>query len=154
MATLDLTTARAAAETIMVDTCTITRDAQGTDDDTLNQATGALTPPVPDIITVYAGRCLVRPAENVPRSVAEGGVAITASLYEASLPYSAPVVSPGDLLAVTACVWDPALVGRAFRVRQALVTGVNIRRKVLMEDRGEGAAPAPAIVVGGYEGGY
>ena len=135
MATLDLTAARDAVATIMVDACTVTRDAQGTDDDTLDQNTGTLTPPVPDTTTVYTGPCLVRPAQNQPRAVSEGGAAITASLYECSLPYSAAVPNPGDVLTVTASAWDADLVGRTFRVKEGMVSGVNIRRSVLLEAR-------------------
>lgn len=135
MVALDLTTARAATATLMVDTCTITRDAQGADDDTLDQNTGVLTPPIPDTTTIYAGTCLVRPAANSPRVLTEGGDALTASLYEAILPHTSAAPLPGDVLTVTVSGWDAALVGRTFRVKEAHVASVNIRRSLLLEAR-------------------
>lgn len=135
MVALDLTTARAAVATILVDTCTVTLDAPGADDDTLDQTTGVLTPPDPDTTTLYTGACLVRPADNVPRVVSEGGVAITATLYEAVLPYSADVIPPGAVLTLTASSWDAALVDRSFRVRETVVSSVNLRRRLLLEAR-------------------
>jgi hypothetical protein len=134
---LDLTTARAAAETLMVDTCRITRDAQGADDDTLDQTTGALTPPNPDTITVYSGMCLVHPSTNLPHpaDIREGAVAIVATRMEAALPFSAAVARHGDVLIVTSSAWNPDLVGRSFRVKEALAVSFNIRRSVLLEER-------------------
>lgn len=135
MVALDLTTARAATETIMVDTCTITLDAAGADDDTLDQNTGALTPPDLDATTLYTGACLVRPADNVPRAVSEGGVAIVASLYEAILPHTAPAIPPGAVLTVTASEWNASLVDRVFRVRETIEATVHLRRRLLIEGR-------------------
>lgn len=137
MVALDLTRARLAAESLMVDACTITRDAKGADDDTLDQATGVLTPPNPDTTTVYSGPCLVHPVGNIPRpeGLSEGGVAIVTARYEATIPHTAAIARHGDVLTVTASQWNPGLVGRSFRVKEALAVSVNIRRSLLIEER-------------------
>lgn len=135
MVALDLTTARAATETLMIDACTVTYDAPGADDDTLDQDTGALTPPDPDVVTVYAGPCHFHGAGRVPNVVSEGGVAVSTSGYEAAIPSTADVPPPGAVFRLTACATDAALVDRSWRVKQTVVTSVNLRRLLVLEDR-------------------
>lgn len=135
MVALDLTSARTAVETLMIDECSIVRDAQGGDDDTLNQTTGVLAPPVSDTTSIYTGKCHVHPATNVPREVSEGGDAITTAVYEAAIPFGAAVPMPGDVFAITACDWDASLVGRTWRIRQTVVASINLRRRLILEDR-------------------
>lgn len=135
MVALDLTTARAAAETLMVDACTITLDAQGGDDDTLDQNTGHLTSPNPDTTSIYTGKCHFHASANVPRIMEEGGVSITTAAYEATIPSSAGVPPPGAVFTLTACAWDAAMVGRSWRVKQTVVATFNLRRALILEER-------------------
>lgn len=127
--------ARALAESAMVDTCTITRDAQGSADDTLNDVTGELSQPTGDATTVYSGPCLLRTTAALrARSEDEGGAVLQRRIQAARLPVSAAEVKLGDVLTVTAAAHDPQLVGRPYRVLDSEVNTFAVTRKVELED--------------------
>jgi len=81
----DLANARAAVERLMVDTLVITRDAQGTEDDTLDLTTGLLTSPAP--VTIYDGPGKFKTAQRQTNQVDEGGRYLTVTVYECAIPY-------------------------------------------------------------------
>lgn len=155
MVVLELTSARLAAETLMIDECTIVRDSQGGDDDTLNQTTGTLAAPDNDTSSVYTGKCHFHAATNVPRDINEGGDVVTAAVYEASIPHSATPPRQGDVFILTACDWDEALVGSTWRIRQTVVGTFNLRRRLILEERLSAATDAGVeLPFVDYYGGY
>lgn len=102
---------RAAAESLMVDTCTITRTTgEATDEDT-----GVVTPTTAD---VYAGKCRVQQsqlgADSTPADPGEAYVRLVA--FELQIPMSVEGLRVGDVATITASALDPDLVGRAFNV--------------------------------------
>lgn len=102
---------RAAAESLMVDTCTITR----TTGETTNEDTGVVTPTT---ATVYTGRCRIQQsqlgADSTPSDPGEAYVRLVA--FELQVPMSVVGLRVQDVITITASALDPDLVGRAFNV--------------------------------------
>jgi hypothetical protein len=106
---------RVEAEALMVDTCTITRAAQGTfNETTLVYDSNTST-------TVYTGKCRVKPRDNADRVVQFGQEAVSLLPYVVSVPMSVEGVAIDDLVTVTNSVLDPELVGKVLRIRQTFV---------------------------------
>ena len=122
---------RLLAERAMPDACTVTRDAGGVEDDTLNESTGALT--TVGAATVYTGRCLVSQRPRLPAERTEGDAVFYATEYVLSLPMSAPDVSEGDLVTVTSSRWDTARVGKVFRVTTPYQASLAVTRDAALE---------------------
>lgn len=104
----------------MTDTCVITRDPQGTADDTWDEATGTYVPGANDRITVYAGQCSVYPFSGVVQEDEEGAQEVAVARYWLGIPVSAEVTSkPEDLVKITAVdaiQGDPKLLNAEFSV--------------------------------------
>jgi uncharacterized protein DUF6093 len=102
---------RAAAERLMVDTCTITRSSVAfTDPETGHQ--------VKTTTTVYAGKCRIQMQMPGSANASEPGEAYLLMLnLSVQVPASVTGVQPGDIVTVTAAAHDPELVGRTFRVK-------------------------------------
>lgn len=106
-----LAAGRAAHQTIMVDTCRITRATT----ETLNRATSVRTQGAPT--ELYAGACRVK-AQRVPRNEQAGERLTVVARYEVALPFGALAVDDlqvGDTVTVTAS-GDARLVGKDFAV--------------------------------------
>lgn len=102
---------RAAAESLMVDTCSIGRTTgEATDTDT-----GVVTPTTS---TVYTGRCRVQQSQLGAASTPDdpGQAAVRLVAFAVQLPMSVVGLRVGDVVTVTASVHDPDLVGRTFTV--------------------------------------
>ncbi|HWB36616.1 MAG TPA: DUF6093 family protein [Rugosimonospora sp.] len=105
---------RAAAEALMVDTCTVTRETGRTTD----PVTGVVTPATS---TVYTGKCKLAQAggggaqAGGGSSSSVGNAAPTVVSYELHLPITAAEVRPGDWVSVTSTL-DPQLDGRRWVV--------------------------------------
>lgn len=112
--------AAAAAERLMVDACTITRDPDFADDSTLNTTTGVLTGA--GTVEIYDGSCKIAPRDRQASATNEGGAPQTWSRYRVSIPLSADEVAIGDVVTVTASVWEHLLPGQTLTV-----TGVPLR---------------------------
>lgn len=98
---------RAAAESLMLDSCTIRRPGGWERVDGHD---------VPKFVTVYTGKAKVQANTEVQASAQEvGGALITQTTRRVDIPVSAPEVQPGDLVDITASL-DPQLVGKTFRV--------------------------------------
>ena len=112
--------ARLQVESLMTDSCRITRPIDGVRDDTLNPATLQLEPPDPDATLVYEGPCGIsarNPSGQSTQSLTEdAGDREWAARYTLKTPVSADVPEPGDMVTITACVRDPHLVEQVFRV--------------------------------------
>lgn len=109
-----LAKARANAEALMTDECTVVRPSGSVTD----PATGEVKP---DSTQVYAGRCKVQTSgglasENVEGSAAQsmGAVSLVWSLY-VHFPYGTPGLRTGDVVEVTESA-NPLLVGRRLRL--------------------------------------
>jgi hypothetical protein len=119
---------RAAAERIMVDTCTITRvTGTSTDPDT-----GVITP---TLTTIYTGKCRIKglPVASAGR-VDVGEASLVLAGYALQLPIAATGVLVDDQVQVIASVLDPGLPGRRFFVvSPAVGTHLTARRLQIRE---------------------
>lgn len=119
----------------MLDACIVKRDAQGSDDDTLNESTGVLARPADDATTVYTGPCRLRPTGLQERTGSEGDRYVVSKAYECAVPLSAVNVLVGDVLTLTASQ-DPLTLGRPFRVTAVVARTLAVQRHLRLEDRG------------------
>lgn len=122
--------ARSAAEWMMEDSCTITRDPLFVADSTLDTVTGVLTAPSPETIEIYDGPCTVTPEAREQSDAEEGAAPMVRSRYRATIPLSADEVVIGDVLTVTASVRDSLLVDASFVVHGATVS-TNAYQRIL-----------------------
>lgn len=118
---------RQLAESLMADTCTITRQVGVVTDD----LTGAVTPTTS---TVYTGQCRVQQSSQGMGSGTEAGqerVELLRSVV--SIPVGAvgaDQVRYGDVVTVGAAGLDPALVGRRLRVIDVQVKSMATARRL------------------------
>ena len=121
---------RAAAESLMADTCTV-RHRTG---ESTNTTTGVVTP---SWTTVYTGRCKVQQstlgAASEPRDPGEASVRLVA--YTVHLPVATSAgIRDGDEITITAAAYDPDLVGRVFTVLGTMrKTAATARRLQVQE---------------------
>lgn len=94
----------------MVDSITFTR-ATGTT--TFDEATGRETV---GTTTVYTGPCKVQRQRVAPATPEAGERTVTVEQVEIHVPVETTEVQVGDVGTITSAVFDPALVGRRFRV--------------------------------------
>lgn len=100
---------RADAESLMLDTCTISRPGEpATDPDT-----GEVTP---GGSTVYTGRCKVQTYEAQESNPEAGSATFTVQRYTLHLPVAAYMPRLGDVATIGTAALDPNLVGRKYRV--------------------------------------
>lgn len=100
-----LRSGRAAAERLMVDTCTVARP-------------GAVTDPVTgeaEAVEVYAGRCKIQTYEGYEQNPTAGGAVLTVQRYRVDMPVSFRPEA-GDVVTIVASQTDPHLVGKTYRV--------------------------------------
>lgn len=100
---------RAFAQSLMIDACSIQHPIGSTTDPTTGQVVKTYT-------TVYTGPCRVS-HEGAPsgQDVAEAHLAVLNPVV--SVPATVTGVAEEDLLTITACVLDPEMVGKKFRVK-------------------------------------
>lgn len=150
----NLAPAQVAVENLMDDACVIQRNPRFLADDTLNDTTGALVAPGPELTTIYdstatgdsgrslassddtGGKCTVTPIpaglfSNHP--VREGGAEIRRQVYRATVPIDAPEIRAGDYLTVTGSRRDPSLVGQTFTVETISHSTFAVSRKLTVE---------------------
>lgn len=126
---LDLTTARARAESLMTSTCTVR--AKGSGDPVTDPTTGAVTYPAGN--TWYSGPCRVRPAGHEARVGEAGAAEVFAFDYVISVPFSATTIMEGGLVTVDSSP-DAALVNVVVEI-QKVDRGENITaRRLYCED--------------------
>lgn len=104
---------RAAAESLMVDTCTITAGAAT---EVYDEATDTYVTPAGAVR--YSGACRVKPRPHADRVVEAGAETVSLWPYLVSVPMGVTGVELDDNVIVTACALDPSLVGTRLRVRQ------------------------------------
>lgn len=104
---------RAAAEALMVDTCTITAPGD---------ASGAFDPVTGEwvygqAVTVYSGPCKVQDNALQPREAEAGEVTVVTTSYRLDLPIATSAgVGEGMTATITSAALDPALVGRRLHI--------------------------------------
>jgi hypothetical protein len=116
---------RAQAESMMTDSCVITR-ASG--DPVFNATTGKYDTPTPD--TIYTGKCRIRTRSQFLRDrAADGGEhQVLIWSYIVSVPLTVTDIRVDDVVTVTAST-DPALVERELKARITnLATNSTARR--------------------------
>lgn len=122
-----LAAGRRAAETLMVDQCTIRRAIGTTTDDD-----GNVTPTYTD---VYSGKCRIQ-QPNAQAAQADVGEDYQLLLrVEVQLPMSVVGLEAGDEVTVTASVFDPDLPGRVFLVRDLAHKSHATARRVGVTER-------------------
>jgi len=100
---------RAAAESLMLDACTV-GNPTGT---ITNQTTGVVTV---TYTNVYTGKCKVQSTTSAPANPTVGGATFTVLRSEVHVPVGAFTPDDGQVVTITACALDALLVGRVFRV--------------------------------------
>lgn len=110
-ATAALVGGRKMAESLMLDTCAITRPGKpgGIDPDT-----GLPTPAAG--VPVWSGRCKVQSASVEVLNPSSGAHTYSIDRLTVHIPVSATGVKVGDTLTITASPTDPAQADRIFRV--------------------------------------
>lgn len=101
---------RRAAESLMVDSCTIEhRSGAGV----LDEATGQVSKPA---TVVYTGPCRVQVPQAQPRTAEVAERTATLQGIVVSIPVGSGGVRVGAVVRITAATLDPELVDRTFRV--------------------------------------
>ena len=120
---------RSAAERSMVDACAIERETGSS----TNPTTGVVTP---TFASVYTGVCRMQERGGYPRDIGtapdQPQVALPRELHLPVLASTA--VREGDRVTVTACVNDPALVGRVMWLRAAPAKSEATARRFHLEE--------------------
>lgn len=128
---LNLTGAQRVIEDLMQDECEITRDAEGTADDTWDPVTGTYTPPEDDVELIYAGQCLVS-NRGGGSTREEGGQYLTHSPYTISLPLDAPELIKKDRVLIVGSNQDPDLADKDFLIDEPLFSSFAVSRRATM----------------------
>lgn len=116
---------RLAAQRLMVDACTVTRPgAYGAPDETTGVAARTST-------TVYTGVCRVKP--EPPGEQTAGEREVVTRRFVVFLPVTVDGVAVGDVVTVTASVFDTGLVGAALTVVGVPVGSHLTARRLLAE---------------------
>ena len=112
MSAIDLTLrGRSAAESLMVDSCIITR---GPGEPVIDPDTGAVTDGAGE--TVYEGKCKVQSKDSATASPDAGGNSFVVVSRQVHIPANAADVKDGDVVTVTASLLNAFTVGKRYRV--------------------------------------
>ena len=98
---------RDAAESLMLDSCTVQRP--GVD---VTDPDGVVVTP---LVEVYDGKCKVQASDTQPASPVAGGHAFTVERLQLHFP-ALSSLRTGDVATITASLLDPSLVGLTFRL--------------------------------------
>jgi hypothetical protein len=127
-----LARAQAAAETGMVDTCTIRRAVGETENPNTGVVSTAYLSPDP-----YVGKCRVQQHQASADRHDAGQDYLLLLRLEVQLPMSVVGLEVGDEITITASANDPDLVGRMFRIHDlAHKTEGSARRVQCIERTG------------------
>lgn len=131
---LDLTRLRPRLDNLLlVDSCEIWRDVEGSLDDVTDPVTGSVTGPAPDATLVYNGQAGLRHVLH-GMMLTESGAGVVVGEYEVKVP-AGTSVRPGDLLKFTATSHDALLLGKWMRIRELLHSSLTIFTKFRAELR-------------------
>lgn len=119
---------RAAAESLMVDTCTVTRVTGRTldeDDGTYSDTTSI----------VYSGKCRIQVRNAAVAALPLSGEReVVAFMLELQTPMTGAALAVGDVVTVTASLYDPTLADRVFRVREVFHKSHATARRTLVQE--------------------
>jgi hypothetical protein len=120
---------RAQAESMMLDTITITRPGAVTTDPATGQVVAAGEP-------VYSGKARWKPATSQATTTDTAGTAVISSTPgEVHVPTSTPYVpQPGDVIVCTASTLNPHLVGARTVVKGRVVGSAVTAYRIPVED--------------------
>jgi hypothetical protein len=104
---------RAAAERIMLDTCTIRAEVAGASR-TFNSSTGDYDPAQGDVI--YSGKCRVKDATFRALEVEAGDAPQIVTQLVVSIPIAVTGILERQTLTVDTSIDDPALAGQVVRI--------------------------------------
>jgi hypothetical protein len=100
---------RAEAESLMLDTCTITRPGEPVTDPDTGDVTNSAE-------TVYAGKCKVQSKDSATSSPEAGEHTFTVVSRQVHIPANAADVRDGDVVTITASRLNAFTVGKQYRV--------------------------------------
>lgn len=100
---------RREAESLMVDTCTITRPGDPVTDPESGEVTAGS-------VEVYSGRCKVQSKDSSVATPDAGGASFTVVSRQVHIPTGVADVRDGDVVTVTASLLNPFGVGKQYRV--------------------------------------
>jgi len=100
---------RREAETLMVDTCTISRPGEPVTDPDTGNVTDSMT-------TVYTGKCKVASKDSSVASPDVAGASFTVVSRQVHVPAGVADIQDGDVVTVTASLLNPFGVGKQYRV--------------------------------------
>lgn len=100
---------RAEVESLMVDTCTITRPGTPVTDPNTGNVTN--TP-----VTVYTGKCKVQSKDSATSNPEAGEATFTVVSRQVHIPANAADVQDGDVVTITASLLNAFTVGKQYRV--------------------------------------
>jgi hypothetical protein len=118
---------RLAAESLMVDACTIRRKTGGTTD----PETGSI---VPVWAVVYTGKCKIQQVARLARPNDVGEAYKILDLIEVHVPTSATAFVPDDVITVDTSVLDPDLPARQLIVRGLIHKSFLTARRLLCQE--------------------
>lgn len=98
---------------LMTETCVITRPAGRYAKGTMNETTGEVTPPEPEVI--YEGNIYVSPTGVQADITPVAGLDASKKEYYGGIEYSAPTLRPGDEVEITASE-NPRLLGNHYEI--------------------------------------
>ncbi len=121
------------AESLMTDTCRITRPGTGEQAGTFNPATGLFTYDAQP--QVYSGKCMIRVPGTVSTGKARPTAGDEASLLTAifSIPFDGPRLDVNDDIVFLTSRYNQALVGRHFTVTGLLPGSQITKQRVSVE---------------------
>lgn len=114
----------------MIDECTITRNADATDDELWDPVTMTYSGGDPDA-EIYSGQCWVT-VTNTTQEIDEGGQATQQTRYYLNIPLESPDTADGDVVVLTSSVNNPDLVGERFIARDEETGSFKVKRKIHM----------------------
>jgi hypothetical protein len=111
------------------DTATVTRP--GSSGGTISTSDGIYTPPTGTV--VYSGACLLRGFQWEGTDARYGDVEVRLRRVRGKFPVDTDI-DMDDVVVPTASIYDPSMVGVAFRVTDAPTDGWQIARWVILEE--------------------
>ena len=100
---------RREAESLMVDTCTISRPGEPVTDPDTGNVTDSMT-------TIYTGICKVASKDSSVASPDVAGASFTVVSRQVHVPAGVADIQDGDVVTVTASLLNPFGVGKQYRV--------------------------------------
>lgn len=125
----ELAQLRSDQESLLADTCTVSRASAAAP--VFDEEQGTYTEPAPS--NVYTGSCRISPLTVQDRAALFGERAVDLVMYQGTFPHDAPVFEKDDVVEVTASA-DSQLVGRRLEVHGFEVKTIQTARRVFLQE--------------------